>query len=94
MVEFVTSGHIALFALAVLALEALLMTALRARLPRHLPALDILCMALPGAGLLLAVYFALSDGPWQAVILSLSLALVAHIADLLRRCRPVTQRPH
>lgn len=87
MGEFVTSGNIALLALAVLTLEALLLMALRTRLPSPLPALDIVLMALPGAGLMLAMYSALTDGAWQMTTLYLSLALVAHLADLTHRCR-------
>jgi hypothetical protein len=88
MGEFVTSGNIVLLALAVLLLEALLMTAFRHRLPADLPPLDIALMALPGAGLLMAMYSAMTHAPWQSVTLYLSLALISHVADLARRCRP------
>lgn len=88
MREFVSSGNIALLALAVLALETVLLAALRDRLPAALPTIDIVLMALPGAALLLAMYCALIDSAWQWIAVSLTLALVAHVADLARRCRP------
>ena len=94
MKEFVSSGNIALLALAVLALEALLLGALRERLPAALPPIDIVLMALPGAGLLLAMYCALIDSAWPWIALSLTLALVTHVADLTRRCRPALSGRH
>ncbi|CAN0470401.1 unnamed protein product [Phaeothamnion confervicola] len=91
MGEFVSSGNIALLALAVLALEAVLLTAFRHHLRAAPPPLDIALMSLAGAGLLLAMYCALTQRGWQAVALCFSLALVAHLTDLTRRCRPAVR---
>ena len=87
MREFVESGAIVLLALAVLTLETLVLTTVRRRFANGPTPLDIACMALPGACLLLALYCALLERGWLTVILALSLALPAHLADLVRRWR-------
>lgn len=92
MREFVTSGNLALLALAVLTLEALALGALRERLRGRPLVADILAMALPGACLLLALYCAQSASGWWTSTLALGIALPAHLADVARRWWPRARR--
>lgn len=76
--------HLVDLALAILLFEAALLLALRGR--HGLPARDILLIALAGIGLLAALRAALAGASW-VVPLGLSLAGLAHGADLWLRLK-------
>jgi hypothetical protein len=80
-------GRVALLVLAVLALEALALLAWYRRTEHGLAPRDVAALVAPGVGLLGALYAAMvSAGPlWIGA--ALTLALVAHLADLARRWR-------
>ncbi|MBX9605658.1 MAG: hypothetical protein K2Y51_05510 [Gammaproteobacteria bacterium] len=92
MRDLVTSGNVALLALAALLLEVAALATLRTRLRRGLRVGDLLLMTLPGACLLAALYCARAFEDWRGVALALSLALPAHLADLRRRWRATLTR--
>lgn len=77
--------HLVDLALAILLFEAALLLALRGR--HGLPARDILLIALAGLGLLAALRAALAGGASWLVPLGLSLAGLAHGADLWLRLK-------
>lgn len=82
VIDFVSDGRIALLALAVIALEALIIVIfLRGRA-------NVVSLALTmasGAGLLGALYAALSGASAGMVAVWLVASLVAHAADMLTR---------
>jgi hypothetical protein len=85
MSEFVASGRIVDLVLAVVAIEAALLFALRRRLGRGPRPADILAMLLPGVCLMLALRAALTGAWWGAIAVALAAAFLAHLADLSRR---------
>ncbi len=82
VIAFVGDGRIALLALAVIGLEALVIIMFLRRRARIGPL--ILTMA-SGAGLLGALYAALSGASAGAIAIWLILALVAHASDMATR---------
>lgn len=72
-------------ALAVLAIEALVLGGLRLRTGRGLPLATIALIAMSGLGLLLALRTALAGGPPLLVALGLTAGGLAHAVDLARR---------
>lgn len=82
VIAFVGDGRIALLALAVIGLEALVIIVFLRRRAR-IGSL-VLTMA-SGAGLLGALYAALSGAPAGAIAIWLILALVAHASDMATR---------
>jgi hypothetical protein len=72
-------------ALAILGLEAAVLIALRRRRGIGLPVMTVMLIALAGAGLLLALRFSLSGAGGLAIATCLTLAGLAHAADLARR---------
>ncbi len=76
----VASGRIAEIALLALALEAAALLAFSRRRPA-----DVALPLLPGLFLLLALRAALHGDSWAMVALWLTLALPAHVADMMRR---------
>lgn len=86
MIEsLVWSGRIVDIALVVLALEVALVVTLRRRGVRRVALAPVLWNAGAGAGLLLALRAALTDGSTAAVVLPLALALVCHLGESLGR---------
>lgn len=92
MRELVTSGNVALLALALLLMEVIALATLRTRLRRGPRVGELLLMTLPGACLLAALYCARALEDWRGVALALGLALPAHLADLRRRWRATLPR--
>ena len=85
MEAWVSSGRIVDLVLAFVVVEAIFLIAYRVRSRSGLRITDIFLMLLPGVCLLLALRAALVDGTPLAVLLLLTLALCAHLADLWRR---------
>ena len=82
VIDFVGDGRIALVALAVIALEAVLI----ALFLRHRARIGGLALTMAsGAGLLGALYAALTGASAGAIALWLVAALVAHAADMFTR---------
>jgi hypothetical protein len=75
--------HAVDLAIAVLVVEAVALSALRAR--HGLPHRDIVLIALAGLGLLAALRAALSGGPGLVVLAGLTLGGLAHALDLALR---------
>lgn len=74
------SGRAADIVLAVFALEALYLIALRRR-----PALTVILTLAPGVCFVLALRAALTQQKWEWVAILIAAALPFHIADLRRR---------
>lgn len=85
MEAWVSSGRIVDLVLIFVVIEAALLTVYRTRSRRGLGVADIFLMLLPGVCLLLALRAALVNAAPVAVLLLLTLALCAHLADLWRR---------
>ncbi len=85
MLDFIAGGHIAEIALAVLALEFAAIALLRRRAGR--PPWRLLPTFLAGAGLLVALRFALVGNEPSAVGVALVAAFAAHVVDVARRWR-------
>lgn len=88
MEVLVRSGHVADILFACLVLEALAMFAWRKATGSGPQPLDVLAILLPGAFLVLALRFALTQAHWALIPLALIGALAAHLFDLWRRLRP------
>jgi len=87
MAEFFASGRVADVILGFMAVEAIVLLALRRAMGSVLQIADIAGILLPGAFLLLALRGALVDASWGWIALSLSAAFIAHLADLWRRAK-------
>lgn len=87
LLDLVASGRITEIALAVLVLEAVLLTVVRRRLGRGIPLSGIVTNFLAGAFLLLALRSALTDAGPMPIAVFLAGALVAHVADVAIRWR-------
>jgi hypothetical protein len=83
--QLFASGRIIDVVLAVMAVEAVLLLALRPKLAGRLAAIDIVLILVPGLCLLLAMRASLSGAGWEHVAAWLVAALLAHLADLARR---------
>ena len=79
------SGLLIDLILALMVAEAAALALLARWLGRNLPLADILALLLPGALLMLAIRFALTGAGPLAVAVALLAALLAHIADVVRR---------
>lgn len=86
MAELVASGRIADLILAVLAMEFVAVLVMRRLLPIGCFR-TVVSALVPGACLVLALRFALTGAPWQAIAVSLAAAGLAHAADLWLRLR-------
>lgn len=82
MESLFASGRIVDLALAVLLAEAALLSLLYWRKGRAAEALRLLPVLVAGACLLAALRAALTGGAWPVMALSLTGALLAHLADL------------
>jgi hypothetical protein len=85
--ELFDNGRIVDLILALVVLEALLLSMLWVRTSRGLPPVPLIANLAAGAFLLLALRAALTDGGPMAVGGFLMLALPAHLADLALRWR-------
>jgi hypothetical protein len=85
MQAFFASGHAVDVAIAVLALEFILIAWLYRRHGRGPRPADLAAALAGGLFLLLAVRFALTGAGWPAIAGALLAALVAHLVDLARR---------
>lgn len=82
MTELFTSGRIADVIIAVLAIEAVVLTLLRWRRGIGPPTGVLLSFLASGAGLALALKAVLAGAPWSLTAAALTLSLAAHIASL------------
>jgi hypothetical protein len=82
--------HAVDLAIVVLAVEASVLLALRAR--HGMPRRDIALIALAGLGLLAALRVALSGGSGLVVVAGLTLGGLAHALDLALRLRQARQK--
>lgn len=80
MGAFFYSGIAVDFVLAIMALEGLILVLWAGK-----PAVDVLCMILPGGFLLLALQASLMGAGWAWICLWIVLSLPMHLADLWRR---------
>ncbi len=81
------SGRVVDLVLALIALEAVLLTWHRRRSGRGLPAAELLAFLLAGACLLLALRAALVGASWVWIAAPLAGAGAAHLVDLRLRWR-------
>lgn len=87
MADVFASGRIVDIVIAFMAVEAVVLLALRHRFGLHLQAIDVTLLLVPGFCLLMAMRAALSGGDWTVMAAWLLAALFAHLADLVRRAR-------
>lgn len=85
MADLFASGRIVDLVIAVMAVEALALLAVRHRFGLRISPLDITLILVPGLCLLLAMRAALSGSGWEVAAAWLFAALLAHLADLMRR---------
>ncbi len=79
MEAFFKTGHAVDLVLAFMALEAVILIALKRR------ALTVVLTILPGAAMMLALRAAMTDAGWQWVAIWLTVSLPLHLADLRHR---------
>lgn len=96
MRDFVTSGRVIDVILSVVVVEALVLVVLsRARgaapTPKGFSALDVIGQLLAGFLLLIAVRCALTGADYRWTVVFLTASLPAHLYDLARRSRSLTQ---
>lgn len=87
MAGWFASGAVVDAILLLMVLEGALIAILRRRTGTGVPARDLLAMLAAGGCLMLALRAALVGAAWPWIALALSAALVAHLADLVRRWR-------
>lgn len=87
MAELFASGRIVDAILALIVVEAMLLTVLHRRFGVGMPPTDLAGYLVSGAALLLALRSALVGSPWTTTASWLAVALVAHLVDLVRRWR-------
>lgn len=85
MAELLASGRLVDLIIALVVIEAIALFIYRLVSGRGIALSDLLPNILAGAFLLIALRFALSDGGWMIISLSLAAAGVAHVIDLTRR---------
>lgn len=91
MEEAFATGAIIDIILAMMALEAVALVALRRRIGRGPSPLAIITSLAAGIFLLIALRIALTGGPWQGIAAALLGSLLAHMADTwLRWSRDVS----
>jgi hypothetical protein len=81
MEEAFATGAIVDIILAMMALEAVALVALRRRIGRGPSPLAIVTSLAAGLFLLIALRIALTGGPWQGIAAALLGSLLAHTAD-------------
>jgi hypothetical protein len=87
MADLLTSGRAVDLILGLLVIEAAVLLTFHHRTGRGLGARQLLGLLLSGGFLLLALRAALTDAGWLWIGAWLTLALVAHLADLAMRWR-------
>lgn len=87
MADLFSTGRIVDLIVAIVIVEALLLSIYRWRTARGVEIVDLLNMLLPGLFLLLALRGALVGAHWIWIAGFLVLSLVTHLADLRRRWR-------
>lgn len=87
MAELFASGRIADLIVLLTLAEGLLLSLYHRMTGRGLAPRQVISLLLPGIFLLLAMRFAMTGAWWGWVALCLSLALLAHLADLAARWR-------
>lgn len=87
MEALVRSGHVADIILACLVIEAVALLAWHRATGRGLAPRAVAALLLPGAFLVLALRFALTDASWALIPAALVGALAAHLWDLRGRLR-------
>jgi hypothetical protein len=83
--ELIQSGRIVDVMLVFIALEIVMVLAIRRSRGGGVPALPLLINIGAGGSLMLALRVALTDGGWQTLTACLLAALVFHVLDLLAR---------
>jgi hypothetical protein len=87
MATYLDNGRLIDGIIALVALEALLLVALRAFFDRGPASASSIANCMSGAGLLLALRAAIADAPFAVIGACLLAALIAHVADLAMRWR-------
>ena len=87
MSDLFANGRVVDLILALVAIEAILLAWFRRATGRGVSPGDLLWNLLAGCCLLLALRSALIGAAWPWIALPLSMAFVAHLADLRRRAR-------
>ena len=85
MAELFLTGRIVDLIIALMVAEALVLGLLYRRTGKGVSLADLLPNMLAGLFLLLALRAALTGAPWTWIALSLIAALIAHLADVVRR---------
>lgn len=88
LADFFSSGRIADLVLAFMAIEVIVLVALRLVARRGVPLGDLVWITASGACLILALRAALTGAAWWWIGLALSGSLAAHLMDLRRRWSP------
>lgn len=87
MADLFGSGRIVDLILALIVVEAALLTLLHRRRGAGVPPAELLGQLASGAALLLALRSALVGASWTSTAAWLAVALVAHLVELARRWR-------
>lgn len=87
MTELIESGRIVDLILVLMALEAAVICGVALMSRHRLPTAGLLLNLGAGAGLLLALKALVTGAGWLAIGLCLSIALFAHLGDLVARLR-------
>jgi hypothetical protein len=85
MTDLFAGGQTVDLILAMIVIEALLLTTFRCLTGRGIPAVGLLINLLSGAFLLMALRNALVESPWTSTEAWLAAALLAHVADIAFR---------
>lgn len=88
LADFFSSGRIADLVLVFMAIEVVVLVALRVLARRGVPLGDIIWITASGACLVLALRAALTGAGWWWIGLALSGSLASHLMDLRRRWSP------
>lgn len=87
MAQLFIDGQIADLVLAVMLLEAVVLTVWHRLSGKGIAPPDLLPSLLGGVGLVLALRCAITGTGWEWIAFSLGLALIGHVVDLARRWR-------
>lgn len=88
MQDLFTTGRVAEIILVVMALEALVLLAMRASGYSRVPTLSLLMANLAsGAALILALRAALTASPWPWIAICLAASFLAHVFELWQRLK-------
>lgn len=87
MAELFASGRIIDLILALVVIEGIILAVVHQRWRRGIPLRGVVANLAAGAALMIVVRLALTGAAWPLLALSLFVALLAHIWDLLMRWR-------